>query len=964
MRNLRICCLLLLILGLAMRVLAVDYTWNLDTNDGDWANPANWWDGSAYGTGVPSGAGDTATIVATVAGPPTNNIPASLTLGSLTVSTNWNSASLTAFTGNLIVDTSSSLTTGTDLVITGSLTINTAGSAVILGGTLSVSVNLTVNNGSFSSSDFAVTVGGNFINNAGAGGLALGSSTVTFNGTGDQTVTMGGATAPSAGFVVNKTAGTMTFSDALTVNSLTITNSGGVTVSGPLTAGTVTLTDTTGTIAFNSDVSITTGLSTAANGYNVSLNAGAGGQTSSIAGVTTFNNTGTLTLGNNAADSITFTGGVTATASSAVNTAGTVATGGGAGQDINFGDGDTGVVLTANTTLNAGAAGDITLGGTVSGAFSLTLNAGGGTVTVASTNGTPTGLTVTASIFTTTGSVTVAAGNPITVTSDQINLGNTFGNSGAGAITLQPAADATTIGLYDPVGTFNLTNTELGFLTTTGTVTIGRTTGTGAITVAGSGHVNLGGTTYDLLIEGNSSAVSFAANTLTLGDNRTLTFSNGGNITVTSGATHVSIGGTGTLIVSQAVNVGASGTPLDTNIAVIRASVTGNIFINEFDAVQLGNGGGGITTSGGQIEITAGGALTFGNTVTTTGAGTSISLTATAGGMVISQNIQAANNAQITLTAGGAGSITRPSSGTVGAGGSTSLLVLSAGGSIGASGAALATNVGTIRASAGGDIYISEASAVQLGDASGPVTTSNGVINITATGNLSTGVWAGGDIVSTSGGAGGITLITTAGGTMSISDTLASAEGGLITLTNAGALTLAANITARGGLVQNGAGAVSMGGTITTTGDAVNFQSAVSMTGPCTIDTTNSGGNAAGANITFQSTVSGAQTITLYGGTGGIITFTGAVGAPNLAGLTIISALSVVFSSTASFSGPVAINSNEINFNGGAGSFSGNNTLILAPLSAGQAIAIGGAADTGAGTLDLTATDIDALVDG
>ncbi|HON88927.1 MAG TPA: hypothetical protein PK746_05585, partial [Spirochaetales bacterium] len=61
MRNQRICMLLLLAFGIATHVLAVDYTWNLDANDGDWNNSANWWDGSAYGTGIPSGAGDTAT---------------------------------------------------------------------------------------------------------------------------------------------------------------------------------------------------------------------------------------------------------------------------------------------------------------------------------------------------------------------------------------------------------------------------------------------------------------------------------------------------------------------------------------------------------------------------------------------------------------------------------------------------------------------------------------------------------------------------------------------------------------------------------------------------------------------------------------------------------------------------------------------------------------------------------------
>ena len=177
MRNILKCCFLLLALGIAVRVTAVDYTWNLDGNDGDWSNPANWWDGFVYGSGVPSGAGDTATIVTTVAGSPTANIPAVLTLGSLTVSASWNSATLAAFTGALVVDSGATLTTGAALAVTGSLTINAAGSSVALGNTFSVSGNLTVNNGSFGSSNFDIAVGGNFANNAGAGGLTLGSST-------------------------------------------------------------------------------------------------------------------------------------------------------------------------------------------------------------------------------------------------------------------------------------------------------------------------------------------------------------------------------------------------------------------------------------------------------------------------------------------------------------------------------------------------------------------------------------------------------------------------------------------------------------------------------------------------------------------------------------------------------------------------------------------------------------------
>jgi hypothetical protein len=67
--------------------------------------------------------------------------------------------------------------------------------------------------------------------------------------------------------------------------------------------------------------------------------------------------------------------------------------------------------------------------------------------------------------------------------------------------------------------------------------------------------------------------------------------------------------------------------------------------------------------------------------------------------------------------------------------------------------------------------------------------------------------------------------------------------------------------------------------------------------GTLTIDTTNAGGVAAGANIRFQSTLTGttagAEPLTLTAGTGGNVTFTGAVGGTRLGAVTINSANNV-----------------------------------------------------------------------
>ena len=96
----------------------------------------------------------------------------------------------------------------------------------------------------------------------------------------------------------------------------------------------------------------------AANGaYNVSITGG----TNSIAGTTTFGNTGTVTIGDQNSDSTTFTAGVTATAPSQVNIAGAVAATTGA-STISLGDADTGVSVTASATDGGAATGLIEIG--------------------------------------------------------------------------------------------------------------------------------------------------------------------------------------------------------------------------------------------------------------------------------------------------------------------------------------------------------------------------------------------------------------------------------------------------------------------------------------------------------------------------------------------------------------------------------------------------------------------------
>ncbi len=62
--------------------------------------------------------------------------------------------------------------------------------------------------------------------------------------------------------------------------------------------------------------------------------------------------------------------------------------------------------------------------------------------------------------------------------------------------------------------------------------------------------------------------------------------------------------------------------------------------------------------------------------------------------------------------------------------------------------------------------------------------------------------------------------------------------------------------------------------------------------------------------------------------------------------------------------GDVTLTASEIDFAGGADSVSGTNTLSLLPVSADANITLGGATDSGAAILDITASDLAALADG
>ncbi|MFC1534203.1 beta strand repeat-containing protein [Thermodesulfobacteriota bacterium] len=362
---------------------------------------------------------------------------------------------------------------------------------------------------------------------------------------------------------------------------ITVTDSqAGVTFSGIVNANTVTLTNTTGTISFAGDTTINTELLTAAPGYNVGFT----GTTNSVAGDTTFLNTGTVTLGDGLGDSNTFTGGLTVTAPSAINIAGTIST---TNTGLTLGDAATETTLTDNATVVSGS-GLIQTGAVTDGGSSFTLEAGN----VSQTGG-----------VTFTGNMTV-------------NDLDTFG-SGYG-VTFQ--------------GANNTIDTATAFLNT-GTVTLGNDSGdstafTGGLTVTAPSAINIAGTvsTTDTgltLGDGNTTTKLTADAALVSGSGliQTGAVTDGGsnftleagNVTQTGGVTfteNVTVNDLDTFAGAYDVTFQGTNSTID----------TATTFLNT-GTVTLGNGPGDSTAFTGGLTVTDPSAINIAGTISTTNTG-------------------------------------------------------------------------------------------------------------------------------------------------------------------------------------------------------------------------------------------------------------------------------------------------------------------------------------------------------
>ena len=252
-----------------------------------------------------------------------------------------------------------------------------------------------------------------------------------------------------------------------------------------------------------------------------------------------------------------------------------------------------------------------------------------------------------------------------------------------------------------------------------------------------------------------------------------------------------------------------------------------------------------------------------------------------------------------------------------------------------------------------GDVSVGNTVLLSTGDTGGGNININGTVNGTSSGTQSLALSAGsGDItftgavgstslenltinnardVTATGSINALSITQTAGtGTSTFNETLTANSINLagnnfnlngainttvdgVTIANTGQLTLgsAADMNLAGAFLQNGLGAVSTAGDITTTN----------------------------ANITFNGPVTQTGDVALTAGTGTIAFDSSWTAADN----------------------PLSLTADEMNFLGGASSVTGTNTLLLEPATPGLAIAIGGNADIGVDTLDITQQDVNAL---
>ena len=286
---------------------------------------------------------------------------------------------------------------------------------------------------------------------------------------------------------------------------------------------------------------------------------------------------------------------------------------------------------------------------------------GDDTVTITSANNlhTNTSLTINTGVGSDSVLINGAAtfSGAVSITTESIAIGAVLTGSN---ITLQPGSSNRSIGIGDgAAGDFNLTEAEITTnLSTSGTLTIGASGGTGAVDIQ---VANLSGEAYDLTLHGGETTFN---GFLTLPSGKTLTLITGA-ITSPSPSTgnDVTIAGNGTLSVTASGAIGTSVQPFSTNVANLVTDTNGSTdfaqFLSEANSVTIGAAdldagiatitlvnGTFLTTATGSIRSrlslaggTLGGTGTVMGAVSMTNAGGAVAPGASAGQLTVDGNV-------------------------------------------------------------------------------------------------------------------------------------------------------------------------------------------------------------------------------------------------------------------------------------------------------------------------------------
>jgi len=412
--------------------------------------------------------------------------------------------------------------------------------------------------------------------------------------------------------------GVLSASSFNSTGNLSIVNSGGVSFSGSVNAGTVTLTNTTGNIAFNGALTATI-LSTAAQGYNLQLNAG-----STITNAAILSNTGGVTL----AGTNLFTGGLTSIAST-TNINGSVLS---SAQGITL----AGVTVNGNSTIDTANSGSSPAGAAIT-LGAITNNSNSNTLTLNSGNNTGISNTITGTTITGSGNLTIANSHGVNF-SGAVNVGTLMLTNTTGNIVFNSALSATTLSTaaqgYNLQLNAGSTITNAATLSNTGGVTLaGTNLFTGGLTstasttsvngsvLSSAQGITLAGVTVNgsSTIDTTNSGASPAGAAITLGaiansaSSNTLTLNSGNNTGTSNTITGTTITGSGNLTIANSHGVNFSGAVNAGTITL--TNTTGNIAFNgALTATTLST-----AAQGYNLQLNAGSTITNAATLSNTG---------------------------------------------------------------------------------------------------------------------------------------------------------------------------------------------------------------------------------------------------------------------------------------------------------------------------------------------------------